>query len=360
VKRIDTKAQLDLMCELGLRPEKGREAIAGLSQWDERRLISFFDLLRKHHMILRALNPLQQAATDARLYHVQEAAQAAISAERQRIRASLECLRAICDEFESGGCPVVLFKTLDHWPDFGTDLDLCTIGDERWILDLIVKKFHARRVVRSLGDHLAHKWSFNLGGGPTEVEIHINRLGQAGEHVELARRFINRRRYIELDGYPIPVPAPEERVIAAALQRMYRHLYFRVCDIVNLSALIQSRELCYSELKSIAEECGIWPGVAACLKIVSDYVKPYVDDPLDLPPEVNAAAEDINLTRLFIRDGFFHVPLVPYGARLFLRQFAHALRSGDVAVTARLSLLPPLASVAGVAYAVTGSSGRVW
>jgi hypothetical protein len=165
---------------------------------------------------------------------------------------------------------------------------------------------------------------------------------------------------MEVNGYRFPVPAPEERVIAAALQRMYRHLYFRVCDIVNLSTLIQSGDLNYKELRVAAEQGGIWPGVAGCLKIVSDYVAPYLGQELDLPSDVRSAAADLGSDRLFTRDGFFYIPFVPFGARLFLRQFSHTLQSGNIAATARLSLLPPLATVGALAFAVTGSSGRVW
>ena len=42
--------------------------------------------------------------------------------------------------------------------------------------------------------------------------------------------------------YTFPVPAPEERIIVATLQRMYRHFYFRICDIVNSGALVEQRE----------------------------------------------------------------------------------------------------------------------
>ena len=67
------------------------------------------------------------------------------------------------------------------------------------------------------------------------VEVHAQRLGQTGEHTQMARRFVSRRVLKTIGGFTFLVPAPEERVLVATLQRMYRHFYFRVCDIVNTS-----------------------------------------------------------------------------------------------------------------------------
>jgi hypothetical protein len=57
---------------------------------------------------------------------------------------------------------------------------------------------------------------------------------------------------------------------------------------------------------------------------------------------------------------FLRLPVMPYGASLYTYQITHAAFSGDVPGTFRLSLLPPLASVAAVAYRITGSDKGVW
>lgn len=356
MKNTDTIDQLELLLRIGL----GAWDIASISQWTQRQSAHFIELAREHRMILRALVPVQEAAASLGCYGLAEITSAAIAAERERIRTSLQCLGAVCSELESAGCPVVLFKSLDHWPDFGSDLDLCVIGDEAFIIDIFSHKLGARKRLRNPGDHLAHKWTFKLRGDPTEIEIHINRLGHAGEHLQLAASFIDRRNFVPVNGYHVPVPAPEERIIAAALHRMYRNLYFRICDIVNLTTLIQSADLSYDTLHAIAAQAGIWPGVAACLKIVSDYVAPYLSRPLDLPENVQEAAGGAGSVKLLLRGSFFHLPFLACGAGLFIRQFRHTLHNRDLAAALRLSLLPPLASAATLASAVTGSSARVW
>lgn len=360
MKNIDTKYQLELLLRIGLQTPDCAGELAQLSQWNQRQVANFIDLAREHRMLLRALVPVREVAARLGCDGLLELAGAEVAAERERIRISLQCLDAVCTELEVAGCPVVLFKSLDHWPDFGSDLDLCVVGDERYILDIFTRKLGARKRLRSPGDHLAHKWTFLLRGDPTEIEIHVNRLGHTGEHVQLAASFIDRRKLVQVNEYNVPVPAPEERIIAAAVHRMYRNLYFRVCDIVNLTSLIQNSKLNYGYLRALAGQAGIWPGVAACLKIVSDSVAPYLRRPLDLPEDVQRSAGKIGSVKLLLRGTFFHLPLFPYGAGLFFRQFAHTLRSGNLAAAVRLSLLPPLASVGTLASAVTGSSAHVW
>ena len=120
---------------------------------------------------------------------------------------------------------------------------------------------------RSWGDRLANKWNFAIPGLPESVEVHAKRLGQTGEHTALARRFVTRRIPKTLNGLTFLVPSPEERVIVATLQRMYRHFYFRVCDIVNTTSF-WNREIWILSNWSGWRYGGIWPGVATYLKIV--------------------------------------------------------------------------------------------
>ena len=84
-------------------------------------------------------------------------------------------------------------------------------------------RFRARIEPRSWGDRLANKWNFAIAGLPEAIEVHVQRLGQTGEHIAMAQRFISRRVKKSVLGLEFRVPAPEERIIVATLQRMYRH-----------------------------------------------------------------------------------------------------------------------------------------
>jgi len=357
-KHSSVDSLLRLISAIVLNPANCAKQAAAVFALDESNFANLLKLLNEHHVTLRALQAYVSVASDGFAQRI-ETAQEVLNKERERIRISLEYLDAICAALESNGHQVVAFKTLDHWPDFGNDLDLFIIGNEDCIRRLLMEGFRGEQQVRSWGDHLAHKWSFRVPGCPADVELHINRLGQAGEHSTLARRFINRRQYVSLNGHRLPVPAPEERVIAAVLQRMYRHLYFRLCDIVNLTASLRANELSWDELTLAAGMGGIWPGVAGCLLTVADYANQYLCEPLQIPQQLTADGE-WTASKLHVQGRFLHVPFLPNGAKLFRRQFSQMLVRRDFDAVARLSLLPPLALVAAVAYVLTGSNGRIW
>jgi len=81
---------------------------------------------------------------------------------------------------------------------------------------------------------------FVVPGLPELVEIHISRLGQTGEQVAITNSLVSRAGTVQLDGQPFPVPAPEDRLIISTLQRMYRHFYLRLCDVVDTARLVDS------------------------------------------------------------------------------------------------------------------------
>jgi hypothetical protein len=250
-------------------------------------------------------------------------------------------------------------KSLDHLPDLGSDLDLYTTGDERAVVEVFVNRLGARILPRSWGDRLAHKWNFAVPGLPESIEVHAQRLGQVGEHTRMARRFVERSVSEPIGGYVFHMPAPEERIIVATLQRMYRHFYFRICDIVNSARLVESHRLDYTELRLAADTGGIWPGVATYLRIVSDYVRRYRGSGLDLPATVLNAAR-FGGERLFVLRRFLRIPIMPEGAGLYTEQVASTALHGNVPAALRLSLLPPLAATAAVAFRITGDDKGIW
>jgi hypothetical protein len=353
------KAHIQNLAILAVSPVRATETLSYVAALGVEERAYLLMLAEAHHVVLRALRPLERTATAAGALDVAQFARTAVIREQARIANALKFLDEIFRELESTGCPVAVMKTLDHWPDFGNDLDLVTMAEERRIQNIFLRRFNGRPLTRTVGDYLAHKRSFALQGLREEVEIHIGRLGQAGEHIELARRFVSRRMPMEFNGYTFLSPAPEERIIAGTLQRMYRHLYFRVCDILNTARMIESGWVDYKQLRTAADLGGIWDGVATYLRITSEYLREYRGTGLDLPKEVLAATR-FGADKMFARGKFLCIPVLPQSFALYANQFAHLARSRNVTATARLSLLPPLASVAALAYAVAGSSDRIW
>ncbi len=352
----DCKQDIHALCLLTLNPSRAGEVLPQIAGFDQERRREFVSLADSHHVVIRALSTVAEHTCDAA---ISSWARGVIAREEARIANALQKLSTICAELEKAGCPSTVMKSLDHWPDLGNDLDLITIADEQRVLRLFTERFQAHLEPRSWGDRLANKWNFSLPGLKEAVEVHCKRLGQTGEHTGLARRFITRRVVRQLAGFNFLVPAPEERILAFTLQRMYRHFYFRVCDMVDTAALVEGRCLDFDELRSAAEQAGIWSGVATYLVIVSDYVRKYRGVGLELPAELRAAAR---FSGEQVKPGgrFLRVPIVPYGAALYTSQVTHTALRGDVPATFRLSLLPPLASAAVVAYRLTGSDKGVW
>lgn len=353
------KEHIRILSLLTLNPSQADEAlqyVAGLNEHDREGLLALAD---SHHVTMRALSVLHETAQHAGNQLVAYWTLRAIEIETNRISMALAHLSEIVHELEASGCPVVVMKSLDHWPDLGNDLDLYSTATERQIVDVFTKRLRAEVEPRSWGDRLAQKWNFKIPGLRESVEVHVQRLGQTGEHTAMAQRLVARRVFRELMGFTFPVPAPEERVITATLQRMYRHFYFRICDIANTAGLVENDLIDYRELEKAAHLGGIWPGVCTYLNIVSDYVAEYRGEGLSMPANVfeNAVCggDKVEAKNLFLR-----VPIMPHGASLYTRQVKEAALHGHMGAALRLTLLPPLASVAALAFKVTGSDKGIW
>lgn len=371
----DNTQLIHCLLQLTLNPERADEAVSYVAKLGQAEREHFEAVADSNHVVVRALQAalakLQPGLSEADKFPVNPKeglngapeianwAQEVIARQQQRIQNALPVLQRICTELENGGCPVTVMKSLDHWPDLGNDLDLYTTGDEKRVSEVMVTRMGAKVDPRSWGDRLANKWNFCIPGLPELIEVHAQRLGQTGEQTQMARRFVSRRVPKTVGGFTFLVPAPEERVIVATLQRMYRHFYFRVCDIVNTAGLLDAGEVNFSELQRASELGGIWSGVATYLKIVSDYVKKYRGSGPALPSEVLKAAQ-FGGEAVYIGGKFIRVPIVPNGAKLYTQQVTLTALRGDVPATFRLSLLPPLASAAAVAFKLTGSDKGVW
>lgn len=326
-------------------------------QMSESQFGEFLNLANDHHVIMRAFRVVEKAAAQQQKVQIQQCCEDALKAEGARITNAVEWLRVIVHSLQDSGCQVSVIKSLDHWPDLGSDLDLYTSGAPERVTQVMRQKLKAEMEARSWGDKLAGKWNFQIPGLNELVEIHVRYLGQTGEQKLLAERVIERRVTKQVNGIDFPVPAPEERIMISTLQRMYRHFYFRLCDMADVAALLGTGTLNFKELRCGAELGGIWPGVASFLVIVSNYVNSFGGS-VSLPREVIEEARAADLQVQF-RGNFLRVPMKP-AAGLYGSQLLSAGKHGDLRAISRLPLLPPLAVSALVAFRLTGSDKGVW
>lgn len=322
----------------------------------------FDDLLtlaNSNHVVVRGLEVFFSMMHEARDRIRAEWAQSALAVERGRIKTALEFLANICDAFVDHGYGVTVIKSLDHWPDLGSDLDLYTDASPVDVFKLMSRRFDAQVASRSWGDRLAGKWNFLIPGLPEAVEIHMGRLGQTGEQVAFASRIVKRSRLTLIGDHMFRVPSASDRLMISTLQRMYRHFYFRLCDIIDSASLVESGCIDYQDLRLSAGDADIWEGVATYLAIVSDYVAKYRGSGLDLPQSVMASAR-FGGDEVHYGNGFLRVPIMPQSAKLYVSQLSALLRKRELHSSARLSLLPWLATAAVVGQRITGSDKGIW
>ena len=335
--------------------DKELREVLPLSQSD---LIDLVELASKHHVIVRsfeALSAFISCQGDDQPVGVAQR----MDLERARISHALSFLQRICDACESEKCHVVAIKSLDHWPDLGSDLDLYTDAHPTDVIRIMRRHFNSRLAGRSWGDRLANKWNFILPGLPELVEFHIGRLGQTGEQIKFARHLNERAILAQVGEHCFRVPAAEDRVIISTLQRMYRHFYFRLCDIVDTARLADAHAIDFEQLRASAAAAGVWEGTATYLSIVSDYVKAFRGEGLGIPSFVKSAAR-FGGDQVSFRRGFLRVPILPHSLELFAYELRKLAGSGDMRGTARLSLFPGLAVAAAIGHKLTGSDKGIW
>jgi len=333
-----------------------QEQIANISRekFDE-----VVNLAQLNHVIIRALTIVHSHMRDVGDDMRAEWASAALAAEQERIKNAVLVLHAICEAFEASGSPVTVIKSLDHWPDLGSDLDLFSHAASEEIIQLMKERFHAELAPRSWGDRLANKWNFLIPGLPEPIEIHVRRLGQTGEQATIATSLPARSRLVQIEGQTFRVTSPSDRLMISTLQRMYRHFFFRLCDIIDTVELSESGAIDYEDLRRTATTAGIWEGVATYLAIVSDYAEKYRGVGIRLPQSVRASAR-FGGEQLFFRQDFLRVPIMPQSASLYGLQLSDLLRKRQLQRSARLSLLPWLATAAAVGQKITGSDKGIW
>jgi hypothetical protein len=316
-------------------------------------------LANSHHVVVRALERFHRIMTAAGDLERSAWASNALRQERARIENATSFLHAVCNSLQAAGHDVIVIKSLDHWPDLGSDLDLFTNADPRHVIDAMKHGFNARLAARSWGDRLANKWNFILPGLPELVEVHIGRLGQTGEQVALASSLAARAGSTEIEGRVFRVPSAGDRLMICTLQRMYRHFYARLCDIVDTAHLLESKTIDYENLRLCALGAGIWDGLATFLNIVSSYVLAYRRRAISLPFSVTSGAR-FGSDQICFSQGFLRIPILPHSAKLYASELMTLMMQGQVRNTARLSLLPCLATAAAMGQKLTGSDKGIW
>ena len=316
-------------------------------------------LAMTNHVIVRAFDALQSILRAQGTSEAAEFVASALRDERLRIDHALGFLERICSTLELNGCAVTVIKSLDHWPDLGSDLDLYTGADPARVVQVMATEFGAKLAERSWGDRLANKWNFIVPGLPEMIEVHIGRLGQTGEQTDFTASLMRRTRVIEIGQRSFRVLAPEDRIVISTMQRMYRHFYIRLCDILDNARLIDAKQVNFDDLHAIGTSTGLWEGIATYLVIISQYVESYRGYGVPLPSLVSRSAK-FGVGPVRFRKDFLRVPILPHSLNLYAGELKTLILQGQLRNSLRLSLLPGLATAAALEMRVTGSDKGIW
>jgi len=350
---------LDLLSGLLLAPvaSSSDQLARNAADYSPEYFAELWKLATSHHVIMRTFHPLAEALKaegSAWTGWVQNAVQT----EKTRIEKALDFLNPICSALAEIG-DVLVIKSLDHWPDLGSDLDLYTNAQPAQVVSLMRRRFQANTEKRSWGDRVANKWNFMVPGLPELVEVHVGRLGQTGEQVALTERLVARAQTAQFGTHSFRIPSPEDRIVISTLQRMYRHFYLRLCDVADLARLLESVAIDFVYLESLSRAAGLWNGLATYLLVVSEYVAQYRGERLALPDSVMQAAQFGN-SSVYFEHNFLRIPIFPKAAEFYAKEWTTLLRRGELRNTLRLSLLPSLAAAAALSFKLTGQDKGIW
>src|ERR1700735_4331623 len=335
------------------------QALAGLQNMSQEQWSEFLRFAELQRVYLRTLPLREKGAAADRFAAPFDNLPDLEQAEQRQVEDSLAGLHKVVRALEKTGHTPLVIKTLDHWPDIGSDLDLFIAATERETVHAMQSEVQAEPQPQSWGDRLAHKWNFRIPGLSRLVEIHVGCLGQTGEQDALPAHLEETSVMRDAGSFRFRVPAPEEQVALATLQRMYRHFYIRLTDLVNLSGLVRAGRLDFTRLRPSAQRWSIWPGIATLLKITSDYNERTGAGRLALPePVLRSARFGADVT--YVGEQFLRVPMLPQGSQLFLQQLIGTGAARHFRSAARLSLLPALAAAAFVNLRITGDDKGIW
>lgn len=311
-----------------------------------------------HRILVRSLCALANHA-ERSCFPTPDWILAALTTEQARTPHALNIISSVCAVLDTSGFPAVVIKSLDHFPDLGSDFDIYTSGSERDIKKLMRENFDAQLESKSLSERLACKYRFRIPNLEKPLEIHRGRLGQTGQQVRMGRLILQRRVKKSFGGHKFTVPAPEDQILLRVVDRFYRHYCLRLCDIADIAQLIQSSTLDFEYLKNESKRAGIRKGVCAYLEIVDQFYWLYRGEHLRLPPWVWKGAS-FDADSVYVHAGLLRIPLFPQSAGLFTHELAKAIRRKDIKKSLRTGVIPALAVAAAARFRITGRDKGIW
>lgn len=262
--------------------------------------------------------------------------------EKARCEKSAALIKEITHGLVRENIKYAVIKTLDSYPDCGTDVDMFVDASFKRTKEWVRRVYNGKVRPRKISEVMCGKMSVCIQRHPI-LELHCRRMGQVGEQAAFARSLTKNSRLLETGGFRACIPSKEEQIIIIAIHRLYRHLSFKVSDIVNAIVLLKEGEFNWERLFGLSEDCGMSEGTAYLLGMLENIHIAYFED--GFIPEKYKGLID-NGARLSFRHWFFRIPLFRVPPRLYAAEAFYFLKKGRIGSVARLSLIPVLSLIA--------------
>lgn len=261
--------------------------------------------------------------------------------ERKRQERMTDLLIRIAQALKAEGLESCLIKTPDHRPDMGHDLDFLVPFGAADRVDALCRALGGERKGQSVCDRLAGKTSYAFDGGT--AEWHVGLLGQVGEDRWWPRQILLTPQKWGDVNPAIAIPAPEHRFLLQVQQRLYRHFFLRLGDVINSISLIKSGTLDWEGLRRAATRIGIWRGCLTYLGYLKSIHEVVLGRPLEVELPSGEAPGD-GRDELGYRRSFIRFPRFRVVTRLYREKASALLGYRQWENLGRISLLPLLAA----------------
>jgi hypothetical protein len=341
---MQQRSYFEALGQVLFRPAIVPGVIWRLANGEDTERAVFASIAEAHRVSIRCFRKLQLEAEWAGFRDLAAWAGGIQQVQTQQNAETVRSLHVICEELEQAGHPVVILKSLDHWPDLGSDVDVYAPAGDAAIAAILTSRFGARQYKRRMAGRLANQQTFSIPGMLKPLELHCGRLGRTGEHLELCRNMVAQTLLREIGPFAFRVLGREQSIVLTALQRMYYHLDIRFTDILNTAAVIEREPVDFERMKTLADSGCLWRGVATYLRNIHYYLESLRGFGLPIPTEIFSACA-FGPDRLMVRDERLRVRVVPDACSLYARQTFEATIKGRAGQVLRLAWQPPLVAV---------------
>lgn len=306
---------------------------------------ALLELARRNVVLVRLHQALERVGCE-----VPASFAAAARQESERVAETVGLLGLLDAAARRAGVPFVFSKAFQHYPDMGNDVDLLVLGDPAVIDGVLCSGLFATPLGGSLFNKVAGKSGYVLERFKAPLEIHHGRMGQVGEHRAFAESVIRHRQERAYAGLQTFVPRAEEQLLIQVLQRIYSHLHLRLSDVLHTVQLLRTGGLDTQGVFAAARQLGMSFALKSYLAYV-DCVHRRATGAPALPSALAEACSQVATPPRF--SGYaYRFRLLPTLTRAYSEKLLSDVRGSNVDGAARVLLLPPLAAVAGVRWAM--------